>query len=47
MQTTAERQTVHGTKEKQRHYSRIERQYFSQRQLREFVRDLLRAHSSE
>lgn len=45
MQTTAARQTVHDTKEEPRRFYRIERQFNSQRQLRELVRDLLRAHS--
>ena len=47
MQTTAARQTAHDTKGEPCRSYRIERQFNSQRQLRELVRDLLRAHSSE
>ena len=47
MQATVTHSTTRDTKEKQRQYNRVERQYSSQRPLRELVRDLLRAHSGE
>ena len=47
MQTIATHSATRDTKEKQRQYDRVERQYSSQRPLRELVRDLLRAHSRE
>ena len=47
MQATLTRPASHDTKEAQRQYGRVERQYSSPRPLKEFVRDLLRAHSGE
>lgn len=47
MQATAVHPTAHGAKAGPCRYYRIERQYSSQRSLKELVRDLLRAHSGE
>lgn len=47
MQATATRQTVRDAKEEQRRYYHVERQYSSQRHLKELIRDLLRAHSGK
>ena len=47
MQATAAHLTAHDAKEGPRRYYRIERQYSSQRPLKELVRDLLRAHNGE
>lgn len=44
MQATATHVMVHNAKEEQRRYYRIERQFSSQRRIKELVRDLLRAH---
>lgn len=47
MQATIIRPATCNTKEELRRCNRVERQYSSQRLLKEFVRDLLRAHSGE
>ena len=47
MRTTAIRPISRGAMPEQRRRYRIERQFSTQRQLRELVRDLLRAHSGE
>lgn len=47
MQGIATHSIDHSFQRKQCRYYRIERQYSSQRPLRELVRDLLRAHSGE
>lgn len=47
MQATATHTIDRNFKSEQRRYYRIERQYASQRQVKELVRDLLRAHSGE
>lgn len=46
-QTVAARPVKHNAVQEQRRYYRIKRQFSSHRQLKEFVRDLLRAHSGE
>lgn len=47
MQATAIRPATRNTKEESRRYDRVERQYSSQRPLKELVLDLLRAHSDK
>ena len=47
MQTTVINPVSRVIEPEQRRYYRIERQFSSQRRLRELVRDLLRAHSGE
>jgi len=44
MQTTVTHSINHNLKQEQRRYYRVERRFSSRRQLKEFVRDLLRAH---
>ena len=46
-QTAAAQPVKHNATQEQRRPYRIERQFSSQRRLKELVRDLLRAHSSE
>ena len=47
MQTAADHPVKHNAAQKQRRPYRVERRFSSQRQIRELVRDLLRAHSGE
>lgn len=46
-QTVTAHTVKHNAVQEQRRYYRIERQFSSQRRLKELVRDLLRAHSGE
>lgn len=45
MQTTAAQPAAHSGKKEQNQHVRVERRFSAQRQLKELVRDLLRAHS--
>lgn len=47
MQNTAVHLIERETVQKERRYYRVERQFFSQRRIKDLVRDLLRAHSGE
>lgn len=47
MQTATVYSVDRNSQQKQCRYYRIERQYSSQRKLKELVRDLLRAHSGK
>ena len=47
MRTSTTYPVKYGDSHKQRRNYRVERQFSSPRRIREFVRDLLRAHSGE
>lgn len=47
MQNTAVHLIEREAVQEERRYYRVERQFFSQRRIRDLVRDLLRAHSGE
>lgn len=47
MPTTATHLIEREVVQEQRRYYRVERQFFSQRRTKDFVRDLLRAHCGE
>lgn len=47
MQTIATHTIERDAVQEQRRHYRVERQFFSQRRVRELVRDLLRAHCGE